>query len=239
MKAKTKTTPGNAGIHSKDEGQAVPSGLPGQAAELVSYLARRIGVPFRGRLLEIGAGVAWLSADLSKLPGVVEIIAVESFAARAKVEAPRVPTRLGGIESKITRVSGAGHELDYPDNHFDFVVCAELLNRTANIVTMLREVRRVLKPGGHFVAVREPVIPRLKIRSPGSPQDRTRDGRLLYSLDEYKRFFAAASLSAEIKRVNLASGMKYYFDQVFNGLTHARYAFVARKPVRPSARGTY
>jgi hypothetical protein len=32
-----------------------------------------------------------------------------------------------------------------------------------------------------------------------------------------------------VHRVNLASGVKYLFDQMVNGLTHARYAFVATK----------
>ena len=63
-----------------------------------------------------------------------------------------------------------------------------------------------------------------------------RVGRSLYSRDEYERFFAAAGLEVEFKRVNLASGMKYYFNSMFNGLTHARYALVARKPVRPAAK---
>ena len=207
--------------------------LQERAAEVAPYLARRFGVTFRGRVLEIDAGAAWLSAELSKLPGVVEIIATDTSAKRLKEEAPRVFAKLGAIENKITRMAGDLHKLDFPDNYFDFVVCAAVLNRTVNIVAALREARRVLKPGGKFVAVREPLRPFLKFKSRSAASEAAeRAGRSLYSREEYERFFAAAGLEVEFKRVNLASGMKYYFNKMFNGLTHARYALIARKPVR-------
>lgn len=211
--------------------------LQERAAEVAPYLARRFGVTFRGRVLEIDAGAAWLSAELSKLPGVVEIIATDTSARRLKEEAPRVFAKLGAIEKKITRMTGDLHKLEFPDNHFDFVVCAAVLNRTVNIVAALREARRVLKPGGKFVAVREPVRPFLKFKPRTAATDAAaRAGRSLYSRDEYERFFAAAGLAVEFKRVNLASGMKYYFNKMFNGLTHARYALIARKPVRAAVK---
>ena len=208
--------------------------LQERAAEVAPYLAKRFGVTFRGRVLEIDAGAAWLSAELSKLPGVVEIIATDTSGKRLKEEAPRVFAKLGAIENKITRMPGDLHKLEFPDNHFDFVVCAAVLNRTVNIVAALREARRVLKPGGKFVAVREPVRPLLKLKSRTTAAERT--GRSLYSRDEYERFFAAAGLEVEFKRVNLASGMKYYFNKMFNGLTHARYALIARKTVAHRAK---
>jgi ubiquinone/menaquinone biosynthesis C-methylase UbiE len=211
--------------------------LQERAAKVAPYLAKRFGVTFGGRVLEIDAGAAWLSAELSKLPGVVEIIATDTSAKRLKEEAPRVFAKLGAIEKKITRMPGDLHKLEFPNDHFDFVVCAAVLNRTVNIVAALREARRVLKPGGKFVAVREPVRPLIKFRSNSAASEAAeRAGRSLYSRDEYERFFTAAGLKVEFKRVNLASGMKYYFNSMFNGLTHARYALIARKPVRVTAK---
>lgn len=197
------------------------------APQVLAYLAKRFGFNFRGRILEIDAGAGWLSAELSKQPGVVEIIATDTSGKRLKEEAPRVFAKCGAIESKITRMAGDLHKLEFPDNHFDFVVCAAVLNRTVNIVAALREAKRVLKPGGRFVALREPVRPLLKSRLAAA-----RGGGSLYAREEYERFFSAAGLEEEFKRVNLASGMKYYFNKLFNGLTHARYALIARKPVR-------
>ena len=53
-----------------------------------------------------------------------------------------------------------------------------------------------------------------------------------YAVSEYRDFFAHAGLKLELKRVVLSSGFKYYFDHAVNGLTHARYAFVATKAGR-------
>lgn len=209
--------------------------LQERAARVAPYLAKRFGIHFRGRILEIGAGAAWLSAELSKLPGVVEVIATDTSGKRLKDEAPRVFARLGAIERKIIRMAGDPHHLDFPDNLFDYVVCAAVLNRTVNIAEALREAKRVLKPGGWFVAVREPVESRLRMESKRAAAERSRTGRRLYSLEEYQRFFAAAGLKLECKPVHLSSGLKFFFAQMFNGLTHSRYALIARKPVKTSS----
>ena len=51
-------------------------------------------------------------------------------------------------------------------------------------------------------------------------------------MSEYREFFEQAGLKLELKRVVLSRGFKYYFDTAVNGLTHARYAFVATKTGR-------
>jgi ubiquinone/menaquinone biosynthesis C-methylase UbiE len=202
--------------------------LQRSAAEVAPYLEKRFGLEFRGRVLELDAGSGWLSAELSKLPRVVEVIATDTSGKRLKEDAPRVFEKAGALEQKITRMQGNLHKLDFPDKHFDYVVCAAVLGRITNIVAALREARRVLKPGGRFVSVREPIRPLLKI---GTTKPINHGN--LYSRDDYERFFAAAGFEVEFKRVNLSTGMKYYFEKMFNGLTHARYALVARKLAQP------
>ena len=207
--------------------------LQRRAAEVAPYLEKRFGLAFRGRILELDAGAGWLSAELSKLPRVVEVIATDTSGKRLKEDAPGVFAKAGALEQKITRMQGDLHKLDFPDNHFDFVVCAAVLGRITNIVSALREARRVLKPGGRFVSVREPVRPLLKLKS-SRPADPAAGN--LYSRDDYERFFATAGFVVEFKRVNLATGMRHYFEKMFNGLTHARYALVARKVSRPQSK---
>ncbi len=203
--------------------------------KFIPFLRDTCGLSFRGRILEIGAGDAWLSAEISKLPGVVEIIATDVSPRRLKEDAPRVFRLLGARADKITRMPADFHHLDFRDSYFDFVVCSAVLQDAANIVQVLREVKRVLKPGGRFVAIREPVWPLMKLKS------RTRLVEALvttgvneryYSLAHYKEFFKQAAMPIEVKRVTLSSGLKYFFDQVFNGLTHARYAFIGVKRSR-------
>jgi SAM-dependent methyltransferase len=200
--------------------------------KFIPFLTQKCGLEFRGRVLEIGAGAAWFSAELSKLPKVVEVIATDASPRRLKQHAPKVFKLLKAHEAKITRMAADFRELDFPNNHFDCVVCSAALHRAVNVVHVLREVRRVLKLGGQFVAIREPVRPLVKLPSRGrrsvSPVA-SGASALGYTLDDYREFFALAALTLEIKRVNLASGVKYYFDQMVNGLTHARYAFMATK----------
>jgi ubiquinone/menaquinone biosynthesis C-methylase UbiE len=198
----------------------------------VPFLTRRCGLEFRGRILEIGAGGAWLSAELSKLPKVVEIIATDFSPVLLKEQAPKVFQLLHANTAKITRMPGDFHQLDFPKNHFDFVVCSAVLQEAANIVQVLREAKRVLKPGGQFVAIREPVWPLVKLKSRARMVAKlvaTGVNDRFYTLADYTEFFKQAGLPLEIKRVNTSRGFKYYLNAVVNGLTHARFAFIGSK----------
>ena len=198
----------------------------------VPFLTRKCGLEFRGRILEIGAGGAWLSAELSKLPKVVEVIVTDFSPLLLQEEAPKVFDLLQAHTAKITRMPGDFHQLNFPNNHFDFVVCSAVLHDAANIVQVLREAKRLLKPGGKLVAIREPVWPLVKIKSRSKMVAKlvaTGVNERYYTLKDYKEFFRQAALPLEVKRVNTATGFKYLFDAMVNGLTHARYAFIGTK----------
>ena len=200
--------------------------------KFVPFLVRKCNLDFRGRILEIGADGGWLSAELSKLPRVVEVVTTDLSATSLKKRAPKVFKLLDANGAKITRMPADFQALDFPNNHFDFVVCAAVLHRSANIVQVLREAKRVLKPGGQLVALREPVWPLVKIKSRTKMLARliaTGVNERFYTLGDYKEFFKQAALPLEVKRVNLSTGFKYYVNKVVNGLTHARYAFVGTK----------
>lgn len=200
--------------------------------KFIPFLTARCGLDFRGRILEIGAGGAWLSAELSKLPPVVEITTTDLSPRLLQEEAPKVFKLLKANTAKITRTPADFHCLDYPDNYFDFVVCSAGLQQAVNVVQVLREAKRVLKPGGRFVAIREPVWPLMKLKSRARQLERQGGqgaAERYYSRSQYEEFFRQASLPLEVKRVILSSGFRYFVDQVVNGLTHARYAFVGTK----------
>ncbi len=215
--------------------RAVQQELP----KYLPFLRKKCGTEFRGRILEIGAGGAWLSAELSKLPKVVEVIATDFSPTLLKELAPSVFRLRHAHIAKITRMPADFHQLDFPDNYFDFVVCSEALREATNIIQVLREARRVLKPGGQFIAIREPVWPLVKLKSRARMKARLAAAAVnerFYRPADYKEFFKMAGLPLEIKRVNTASGFKYYFNAVVNGLTHARYAFIGTKRLRPAAK---
>lgn len=198
----------------------------------IPFLTGQCGLDFRGRILEIGAGGAWMSAELSKLPKVVEITTTDHLPALLKQHAPKVFAILQANTAKIVRVPGDFHQLDFPANHFDFVVGSSVLHQADNIVQVLREAKRVLKPGGQFVAIREPVWPLVKVKSRAKMLEKlvaTGINQRFHTLADYKEFFRQAALPLEVKRVNLARGFKYYLNEMVNGLTHARYAFIGSK----------
>ena len=200
--------------------------------KFVPFLDRKCGLEFRGRILEIGADGGWLSAELSKLPRVVEVVTTDLNARPLKERTPKVFKTLGAHGAKITRTPADFHQLDFPSGHFDFVVSAAVLHRASNIVQVLREAKRVLKPGGQYVAIREPIWPLVKIKSRRKMLARlvaTGVNERFYTLADYKEFFKQAAMPLEVKRVNLSTGFKYYVNKVVNGLTHARYAFVGTK----------
>ena len=197
-------------------------------ARFVPFLREKAGVQFYGRILELGAGMAWFSAELSKLPKVVEVVATD-FGTRAEnAEAAETFKVLRANEAKITHRRVNSHKLDFTEGHFDYVVCAGVLHDALNLLHLLREIRRVLKPGGKLIAVREPVRPVVAWRKRSTTNPKVMKDPL-YSRADYEGSFERAGFSVETKRVSLATGLKYYFDNVVNGLTHARYAFIATK----------
>ena len=187
---------------------------------------------FRGRILEIGAGAAWLGAELSKLPNVVEVFITDYSPRLLKEQAPKVFKALQANTAKITRMPVDFHKLDFPTNYFVVVVCSSALHQATNMVQLLREAKRVLKPGGRFVAIREPVWPLVKLKSRSKARARLAAAGIndpFYTLADYKEFFKQAAFPLEVKSVNFGRGIRYYVNQLVNGLTHARYAFVAVK----------
>src|SRR5436190_14753775 len=174
----------------------------------IPFLKRKYGLEFRGRVLEIGAGGGWLSGELSKLPRVVEVVTTDFSSKLLKEHAPLVFKLLKAHTAKITRMPADFHELGFRANHFDFVVSSSVLHHATNIVQVLREVKRVLKPGGRYVAIREPVWPLMK-RKLKPKTGKTGPGGLQmnhYTLAHYKESFKQAALPLEVKRVNLSSG---------------------------------
>ncbi len=89
--------------------------------------------------LDIGAGRGELIARLATA------IPLESFACDFHVERFQVP----GVP--IERVDLNSEPLPYAGEEFDLVTCSEVLEHLENPRGVLREIHRVLKPGGLFI----------------------------------------------------------------------------------------
>lgn len=114
-------------------------------------VAGRDGWPY-GRVLELGAGTGFFTLNLA-LAGVIGAAHLTDLSPGMVAAAQRNAANLG-IEVE-GRVADAEH-LPYDDASFDLVVGHAVLHHVPDVEQALREVVRVLRPGGRFVVCGEP-----------------------------------------------------------------------------------
>ncbi|TRD22690.1 bifunctional 2-polyprenyl-6-hydroxyphenol methylase/3-demethylubiquinol 3-O-methyltransferase UbiG [Palleronia caenipelagi] len=97
------------------------------------------------KVLDLGCAGGFMAEALAERGANVTGIdpAAEAIAAaRAHAEA-------GGLTIRYD--VGVGEDLPYESGHFDAVVCVDVLEHVQDLDQVLREVERVLKPGGRFL----------------------------------------------------------------------------------------
>ena len=103
------------------------------------------------RLLDVGCGPGTVTTGLARAvaPGLVTGLdaAPDVLAAARQHAAETGPDNLEFVEGNV-------YALNYPDDTFDIVYANQLLQHLSDPVAALREMRRVLRPGG-LLAVRD------------------------------------------------------------------------------------
>ncbi|MEL7280952.1 MAG: bifunctional 2-polyprenyl-6-hydroxyphenol methylase/3-demethylubiquinol 3-O-methyltransferase UbiG [Pseudomonadota bacterium] len=97
------------------------------------------------RVLDLGCAGGFMAEALAERGAIVTGI---DPAAQA-IEAARVHAAQEGHQIRYD--VGVGEDLPYEDNSFDVVVCVDVLEHVADLDQVLREVKRVLAPGGRFL----------------------------------------------------------------------------------------
>lgn len=97
-----------------------------------------------GRVLEVGAGTG---TNLQFYRSAGEVVALEP----AKAMRDQLDAKLRQAPAPVRVVDGAGERMPFPDGHFDAVVCTLVLCMVPDQGSTLKEIRRVLKPGGRLV----------------------------------------------------------------------------------------
>lgn len=95
------------------------------------------------RVLDLGCGRGHITAELQKLFPGAEIAGLDYSVSAIAYAVEHFP----GIEF----AAGNAYRCPYPPECFDLVVCNNLWEHVPDPLQLLREISRVLKPGGHVV----------------------------------------------------------------------------------------
>ncbi len=97
----------------------------------------------QGRLLDVGCGTGNLCRELGRRYPQAEIVGVDASLTMLKRARTKVPsTQL--LQADLSR------PLPFPDDSFDGIVCSNVLYTLDRPGEALKELRRVLKPGGRL-----------------------------------------------------------------------------------------
>jgi ubiquinone/menaquinone biosynthesis C-methylase UbiE len=111
---------------------------------------REVLAPKSGeRVLEVGPGVGYYSLHVARWlepGGALDVLDIQQEMLDQTVRR----SHESGI-SNIIPVRGDARELPYPDNHFDAAYLNFVLGEIPDQDATLRELRRILKPGGRLV----------------------------------------------------------------------------------------
>jgi len=110
----------------------------------------------QARVLDLGCGAGHVSFQVAPLVG--EVVAYDLSAQMLEVVARAAAER--GL-SNLRTVHGAAERLPFAESEFDFVFSRYSAHHWSDLGLALREVRRVLKPGG--------VAAFIDVASPGRP----------------------------------------------------------------------
>jgi ubiquinone/menaquinone biosynthesis C-methylase UbiE len=123
---------------------AVVELLDGAAAQLASG----------GRILDVGTGTGQLAIEaLSRWPD-VEIVGIDASAEmRAKADGEAERRLPSEVRDRFETVVAFADELPFPESAFDLALSSFVVQLVPNRARVLREVRRVLRPGATFAYV--------------------------------------------------------------------------------------
>ena len=115
--------------------------------EIILGMINTLGLSSTNKVLEVGCGAGYVAVEIAKLGCTVE-------ATDTVTEMLRLTKQLAverGVASKISTSISDVHELGFSDAHFDFVLAIGVIPWIHDPVLALKEMIRVLKPGGFII----------------------------------------------------------------------------------------
>ncbi len=117
---------------------------------LYRYLSK--GLPNHARVLDVGAGTGAALIEMKKLfPQISKAVGLDVV----QLEVDIANTRFEEYEVEASIRLYDGITLPFSDNYFDVIHTSDVLGHVQNVPAWLRELNRVLKPGGRLVMFSE------------------------------------------------------------------------------------
>jgi ubiquinone/menaquinone biosynthesis C-methylase UbiE len=118
-----------------------------QRRQLALQWIAELGLPPDSRVLELGCGAGVVAVDLAQRGYLVDGVDVNS----AMIELARREVEAAGVGDRVTLGIADAHELAFEDDRFDLVVALGVIPFLHTPAQGLREMRRVLTPGGYLL----------------------------------------------------------------------------------------
>jgi ubiquinone/menaquinone biosynthesis C-methylase UbiE len=162
-------------------------------SKLTDWGLEHIPIENQRTILDVGCGGGRTISKLASIAAQARVYGVdyseESVAATKRTNAKWIA--LGRVEVQHGSVS----QLPFLDGMFDLVTAVETHFWWPNLPSDMREVYRVLKPGGSLVIIAEVYKGANTMASKLAEKYASRTGMTLLSVDEHRELFASAGFS--------------------------------------------
>jgi ubiquinone/menaquinone biosynthesis C-methylase UbiE len=163
----------------------------------LDFLARSVAALDQPKVLDLGCGAG--HASFATAPFAREVVAFDLTAGMLEVTAAAAKER--GF-SNISTTQGSVAELPFHSQQFDFVMSRYSAHHWKDVPQALREVKRVLKPGGQVCVIDTTGAPSPLLDTHLQSVELARDPSHVrsYTDAEWLSFFQAASFDARIEQ---------------------------------------
>ena len=127
-------------------------------------LAESRGHAPSGVCLDIAAGVCWTSGIAARDDRVSRVVAVDLSRHRL-ARAPAMMEMYGTPAAKVQRVLGSFYDIRLPSASVDCMIMCQAYHHAADLDRLLKEMRRVLRPGGALLITGEEPVSLLLYRA--------------------------------------------------------------------------
>jgi protein-L-isoaspartate O-methyltransferase len=209
-----------------------------QLPQRLAYALDKASLEPAGTVVDLGAGVCWLSAALASRPAVERVIAIE-FSERRLVElAPIALAHLHAPAEKVHRRVADFYAHGLPAGEADWVFMDAAFHHAPDPVRLARVAFDLLRPGGRFVLFREPTLSLLRRSRDHGAEDDHGSFEREYFAGGYVRSLREAGFSP-VTRHPAAGGFATPRQRAIlrpplswlNGIAFAEWTYVGVRPL--------